>query len=207
MAAPVDSGAEDVHSWVEQRLTERLGDLGRKLHTGRSRNDQVATDLRMWSKGAIGDRLGELGTLRAALIELGAREAGTPLCGYTHLQRAQAVTLGHWALAYERMLARDAGRLRDALSRADECPLGSGALAGTGWPVDREALARDLGFARATVNSLDGVSDRDFALETINALALLGVHLSRMAEDLIFYASGEAAFVELGESMTSGRAL
>ncbi|MEQ8770253.1 MAG: argininosuccinate lyase [Phycisphaerales bacterium] len=207
MAAPVDSGAEDVHSWVEQRLTERVGDLGRKLHTGRSRNDQVATDLRLWTKEALEARLGELHVLRAALVELGAREAGTPLCGYTHLQRAQAVTFGHWALAYERMLARDAGRLRDALARTDECPLGSGALAGTGWNVDRAALAEDLGFARATANSLDSVSDRDFVLEAISALTLVGVHLSRMAEDLIFYASGEAAFVALGESMTSGSSL
>lgn len=207
MAAPVDSGAEDVHSWVEQRLTERVGDLGRKLHTGRSRNDQVATDLRLWTKGAIGARLAELHELRAALIDLGEREVGTAFCGYTHLQRAQAVTFGHWALAYERMLARDAGRLRDALTRTDECPLGSGALAGTGWKVDREDLAHDLGFARPTANSLDGVSDRDFVLETINALTLMGVHLSRLGEDLIFYASGEAGFVLLGESMTSGSSL
>ena len=207
MPAPLDAGAEDVHSWVEQRLTERLGDLGRKLHTGRSRNDQVATDLRLWTKEAIAVRLGELKALRATLIDLGQREAPTPFCGYTHLQRAQAVTFGHWALAYERMLARDAGRLRDALKRTDECPLGSGALAGTGWKVDREALAHDLGFARPTANSLDAVSDRDFVLETINALVLVGIHLSRLAEDLIFYASGEAGFVELAESMTSGSSL
>ncbi len=205
--APVDSGAEDVHSWVEQRLTERVGDLGRKLHTGRSRNDQVATDLRLWAKEALGERLVELAELRGSLIDLGAREAGTAFCGYTHLQRAQAVTFGHWALAYERMLARDAGRLRDALKRTDACPLGSGALAGTGWGVDRVALAEDLGFAAPTANSLDAVSDRDFVLEAINALTLVGVHLSRLAEDLIFYASGEAAFVALGESMTSGSSL
>ncbi|MEZ6318615.1 MAG: argininosuccinate lyase [Phycisphaerales bacterium] len=207
MPAPLDSGAEDVHSWVEQRLTERLGDLGRKLHTGRSRNDQVATDLRLWTKEAIGHRLAELATLRSALIDLAEREHATPFCGYTHLQRAQAVTFGHWALAYEQMLARDSARLRDALKRTDECPLGSGALAGTGWKVDREALAHDLGFARPTANSLDAVSDRDFVLETINALVLVGLHLSRLGEDLIFYASGEAGFVELGESMTSGSSL
>ena len=207
VAPPTDSGAEDVHTWVEQRLVASLGDLGKKLHTGRSRNDQVATDLRLWARKAIGARLMELRFLRSAIIALAEREHGAIMPGYTHLQRAQPILTSHWALAYEEMLSRDAGRLRDALGRLDECPLGSGALAGSGFPVDREWIAHELGFARATRNSLDAVSDRDFVIEAIGALELLAIHLSRLAEELVIYSTSEFAFVTMGDDVTSGSSL
>lgn len=203
----VESGAEDVHSFVEAELIERVGDLGKKLHTGRSRNDQVATDLRLWVRDEIGTRLMEVRAAQASLVALAEREAATVLPGYTHLQRAQPVVWGHWALAYFEMLDRDAGRFADAGQRANLCPLGSGALAGTAYPIDRAALARDLGFDGPTTNSLDGVSDRDFVVEALSAGVTCALHLSRLAEDLILYASGEFAFVELSDRVTSGSSL
>lgn len=203
----VESGAEDVHSFVEGELIRRVGDLGKRLHTGRSRNDQVATDLRLWAREEIDARLGEVRAAQAALVGLAERETETVLPGYTHLQRAQPVLWGHWALAYFEMLDRDAARLADARRRANVCPLGSGALAGTAYRIDREALARDLGFDSPTANSLDAVSDRDFVVETLAAAALCAVHLSRLAEDLILYTSGEFGFVELSDRVTSGSSL
>lgn len=206
--AMIESAAdEDVHSWVEARLTERTGDLARKLHTGRSRNDQVATDLRLYARRAALDRREELRGLRSALIELGLRHAEAPAPGYTHLQLAQPIVFGHWCHAYERMLARDEARFRDAQRRADRCPLGAGALAGTPYLVDREAIARDLGFAAPTENSLDAVSDRDFLFDLLSAAALCAAHLSRLAEDCIVYASAEFGLIELPDEFTSGSSL
>lgn len=208
-AAPGDRAArdEDIHSWVERHLIERVGDLGKKLHTGRSRNDQVATDLRLWTREAIDERLGELHACRASLVGLAERERGTVMPGYTHLQRAQPVMLAHWCLAYVEMLERDEARLRDARRRVNVCPLGSGALAGTAYAIDREALAKDLGFERASRNSLDAVSDRDFVVETLAVLALCGVHLSRLGEDLILYGSQEFGFFEYDDAVSSGSSL
>ncbi len=206
-AAPAGAGDEDVHSWVERSLIERVGDLGKKLHTGRSRNDQVATDLRLWTRDAIDARLAELRDCRRSLVGLGEREAATIISGYTHLQRAQPVLFAHWCLAYVEMFERDEARLRDARTRVNVCPLGSGALAGTAYPIDREALAKDLGFSAPTRNSLDGVSDRDFVAETLAACAITGVHLSRLGEDLILYGSQEFGLIEFHDSVSSGSSL
>lgn len=198
---------EDVHSWVERELVARVGDLGKKLHTGRSRNDQVATDLRLWVRRAIQERIAEVDAAIGALLATAERERDTVFPGYTHLQRAQPVLFAHWCLAYAEMLLRDRHRLHDAARRAGQCPLGSGALAGTAYRVDRVALAESLGFDGPTANSLDAVSDRDFVVETLAASALCAAHLSRFAEDLIFYTSAEAAFVELPDEVTSGSSL
>jgi argininosuccinate lyase len=201
------SRAEDIHSWVEAQLIARVGDLGKKLHTGRSRNDQVATDLRLWTRAAIDARLAEIADARRSLLDLAERESATPWPGYTHLQPAQPVTLGHWCLAYAEMLERDAARFRDARARVNVCPLGSGALAGTAYAIDREALARDLRFDAPTRNSLDAVGDRDFVIEPLAAASLCALHLSRMAEELIIYSTPEFAMVELDDSVTSGSSL
>jgi len=205
--AIVQSDAEDIHSWVEQKLIEKVGDLGKKLHTGRSRNDQVATDLKLWCKQQIGDLHQAIVQLQQALVETAEANQDAVMPGYTHLQRAQPVTFAHWCLAYVEMLARDESRLQDTLKRLDVSPLGSGALAGTAYPIDREQLAGWLGFASATRNSLDSVSDRDHMLELLSNAAISMVHLSRFAEDLIFFNSGEAAFVELSDRVTSGSSL
>jgi len=205
--AIVQSDAEDIHSWVEQKLIEKVGDLGKKLHTGRSRNDQVATDLKLWCKQQIGDLHQAIVQLQQALVETAEANQDAVMPGYTHLQRAQPVTFAHWCLAYVEMLARDESRLQDTLKRLDVSPLGSGALAGTAYPIDREQLAGWLGFASATRNSLDSVSDRDHVLELLSNAAISMVHLSRFAEDLIFFNSGEAAVVELSDRVTSGSSL
>ena len=201
------SDAEDIHGFVEVALQAKVGDLARKLHTGRSRNDQVATDLKLWLRGKLGELDGAAKGLCAALVELAERTADLALPGYTHLQRAQPVTAGHHALAYAEMLARDSGRVADAAGRMDTCPLGSAALAGAAWPIDRIALALDLGFAAPTDNSLDAVSDRDHALEVIFACSLLMTHLSRLAEDWIFLASQEAGMLTLGDDVSTGSSL
>ena len=201
------SDAEDIHSWVEIQLIEKTGDLGKKLHTGRSRNDQVATDLKLWCKETGGDLLFALVNLQQAMMNLAEREKDTVLPGYTHLQRAQPVTFGHWCLAYVEMFNRDIGRLKDALYRLDVSPLGSGALAGTAYPIDRNALAQRLGFRTATLNSLDAVSDRDHVIELLASASISMMHLSRFAEDLIFYNSGEAGFVEMSDLVSSGSSL
>jgi argininosuccinate lyase len=201
------SSAEDIHSFVEQRLADLTGDLSKKLHTGRSRNDQVATDLKLWTKGAIGELEEELRALIRALIDLAEPNAAVPMPGYTHLQRAQPITVGHHLLAIVEMLGRDRSRLIDALARLDTCPLGSGALAGTAFAIDREMLARDLGFAAPSRNSIDAVSDRDHACELAFACSMILVHLSRFAEDWIFFATHEAGFLELGDSVATGSSL
>ncbi|WP_025121401.1 MULTISPECIES: argininosuccinate lyase [unclassified Serratia (in: enterobacteria)] len=205
--AIVNSDAEDIHSWVEQKLIDKVGDLGKKLHTGRSRNDQVATDLKLWCKHQVSELHQALVQLQQALVETAEANQDAVMPGYTHLQRAQPVTFAHWCLAYVEMLARDESRLQDTLKRLDVSPLGSGALAGTAYPIDREQLAGWLGFASATRNSLDSVSDRDHVLELLSNAAISMVHLSRFAEDLIFFNSGEAAFVELSDRVTSGSSL
>ena len=202
--APHSEEFEDVHSYVEGKLYEAVGPLAGTLHTGRSRNDQVATDLKLWLKHACAEADAVIGELAHALKTRASEEAATPMPGYTHSKQAEPVTFGHWCLAYVEMLARDRSRLRDAVARGDECPLGSGALAGTPLPVDRQALATSLGFARATRNSIDAVSDRDFAAEYLFAAALLLSHLSRLAEDLIFFGSDEAGYVELPDAMATG---
>ena len=201
------SDAEDIHSWVEIALIEKTGDLGKKLHTGRSRNDQVATDLKLWCKETGGELLFALVNLQQAMLNLAEREKDTVLPGYTHLQRAQPITFGHWCLAYVEMFNRDIGRLKDALYRLDVSPLGSGALAGTAYPIDRNKLAHNLGFRTATLNSLDAVSDRDHVIELLASASISMMHLSRFAEDLIFYNSGEAGFVEMSDLVSSGSSL
>ncbi|MGA7991016.1 MAG: argininosuccinate lyase [Thermoanaerobaculia bacterium] len=201
---PADAYDEDVHSFVEGRLAAKVGPLSGKLHTGRSRNDQVATDVRLYVKDALAEGAAASRALALALARRAEAEAGTPMPGYTHLKRAEPVTFGHWCLAYVEMLLRDASRFDAALARADECPLGSGALSGTPLPVDREALARSLGFLRPTANSLDAVSDRDAAAEYLFTAALLFVHLSRLAEDLIAFTSDEFGFATLPDALATG---
>lgn len=201
------SGAEDIHSFVESALIAKVGDLGKKLHTGRSRNDQVATDLKLWCQSEGKALLARLQGLHAELLALAEREFDAVMPGYTHLQRAQPVTFGHWCLAYVEMTERDISRLADALTRANTCPLGSGALAGTAYKIDRHALAAALNFASPTLNSLDSVSDRDHVVELCSTASISMMHLSRMAEDLIFFNSGEANFISLSDEVTSGSSL
>lgn len=201
------SDHEDVHSWVEAELIARVGDLGKKLHTGRSRNDQVATDLRLWTAVWIGHLRGAISSAQRSLVELARRELGVVVPGYTHLQRGQPILFSHWCLAYVEMLARDEQRLQDCDRRVRVLPLGSGALAGTAYPIDRAALCRDLGFEEPSRNSLDAVGDRDFVFETLACLTATALHLSRLAEDLILYCSSEFGFVTLDDSVSSGSSL
>lgn len=203
----LQSDAEDIHSWVESKLIAKVGDLGKKLHTGRSRNDQVATDLKLWCKEEVIHLRQAIVELQKALVITAEQNQNAVMPGYTHLQRAQPVTFAHWCLAYNEMLARDESRLADALKRLDVSPLGCGALAGTAYDIDRQQLAGWLGFAGATNNSLDSVSDRDHVLELLSSAAIGMVHLSRFAEDLIFFNSGEAGFIELSDKVTSGSSL
>ncbi|NHB96508.1 argininosuccinate lyase [Photorhabdus stackebrandtii] len=205
--AILQSDAEDIHSWVEGQLISKVGDLGKKLHTGRSRNDQVATDLKLWCKEHITYLHQAIVELQQALVITAENNQDAVMPGYTHLQRAQPVTFAHWCLAYVEMLARDESRLQDTLRRLDTSPLGCGALAGTAYDIDREQLASWLGFASATRNSLDSVSDRDHVLELLSDASISMIHLSRFAEDLIFFNSGEAGFVELSDRVTSGSSL
>ena len=200
---------EDVHSWFERELVALTGDLGKKLHTGRSRNDQVATDLRLWTAQAIDGLIHLLRAAQRSLVSFAQRELAhkTVIPGYTHLQRGQPVLLAHWAMAYVHMLDRDAERFVDALRRTQVSPLGSGALAGTAYPIDRLALAKRLGFDAITPNSLDAVADRDFVFESISTCTLCAIHLSRLAEDLVLYSSSEFGFVHMDDSVTSGSSL
>jgi argininosuccinate lyase len=202
--APADGDYEDVQSYVEAKLYELIGAGAGKLHTGRSRNDQVATDLKLWLKRACDEAIEIVNALATTLATRALEEAGTPMPGYTHSKQAEPVTFGHWCLAYVEMLRRDRARFVSVAERGDECPLGSGALAGTPLPIDRDALARSLGFARANANSIDGVSDRDFAAEYLFASSLMLTHVSRMAEDLIFFTSDEASYAELPDAMATG---
>jgi argininosuccinate lyase len=205
--ALIASGEEDVHSWVESQLIARVGDLGKKLHTGRSRNDQVATDLRLWTSARIDELVEQLRRAQRSLVALADRNRDVVVPGYTHLQRGQPVLLAHWCLAYVEMLGRDAERFVDCAKRVRVSPLGSGALAGTAYAIDRDRLARELGFLGASRNSLDAVGDRDFVFETLACCASTALHLSRLAEDLILYCSSEFGFVGLDDSVSSGSSL
>ena len=201
------SEAEDVHSFVEGQLVALIGDVGRKLHTGRSRNDQVATDLRLWVREALDHLLDRARATQAALLDLAEENQDAVLPGYTHLQRAQPVLFAHWCLAYFEMLDRDCERLIHNRTRASVLPLGSGALAGTSYRIDRDAVARELGFESISHNSLDAVSDRDFCVEFIASCSLVMVHLSRLAEDIILYATSEFGFFELSDAVATGSSL
>ena len=201
------SPPEDIHMAVEQRLREKLGALGGKLHTGRSRNDQVAADLRLYVKAAGAQLLEAISALESALIGRAEEHLDTVMPGYTHTQRAQPVLLAHHLLAYVEMFRRDQGRFRDALKRADVSPLGAGALAGSGFPIDRIALAEDLGFAAAAANSLDAVADRDFALELIAACSTAMIHLSRLCGEIVLWTSAEFSFANLPDSLASGSSM
>ena len=198
---------EDIHMNIEARLAELIGPAAGRLHTARSRNDQVATDLRLWLRAAI-DRLDlAIRGLQQALIDRAEAEAATVMPGYTHLQIAQPVTLGHHLLAYVEMLGRDRGRLADCRRRLNESPLGAAALAGTSFPIDRHATAAALGFDRPAANSLDAVSDRDFAIEFLAAAAITGMHLSRFAEEIVTWCSSEFGFIGLSDAFTTGSSI
>ena len=206
-ALAFDPQAEDIHMFVEQVLTERIGDPGKKLHTARSRNDQVALDLRLWLRQEITEIKGQVLELIRVLTGQAQRWKDTVLPGYTHLQRAQPITFGHHLLAYAAMLRRDVGRLEDTAARMDDCPIGCCALAGTTFPTDRAWEASQLGFAQACGNSLDGVSDRDFCVEFLSACSLLMMHLSRFSEELILWSSWEFRFIELDDRYTTGSSI
>ncbi len=203
----LDGDYEDIHSLVEAELERRIGEPARRLHTARSRNDQVATDTRLWARAALIEGVAGLVDLQSTLMDAAAEHTQTVLPGYTHLQRAQPVVLGHHLLAYFEMFDRDIGRLRDCYSRADVLPLGAGALAGSPYPLDREYVARLLGFSRVSRNSLDAVSDRDFLVEHLSALATIAMHLSRSAEELVMWSTAEFGFVALDESFTTGSSI
>ena len=198
---------EDVHMNIEAALRQKIGEAADRLHTARSRNDQIATDLRLYLKEAIGDVLGAVRRLQGALVGLAGANREVIMPGYTHFQRAQPVLLAHHLLAYFEMLDRDAGRFRDCLSRADELPLGAGALAGVSYPIDREFVARELGFARIAQNSIDAVSDRDWAVEFQAAAAAAMMHLSRLCEELIIWSSAEFAFIQLDDAFAGGSSI
>ena len=198
---------EDVHMNVEAALVERIGEVGKKLHTARSRNDQVATDIRLYLRDQIDGILGQLVRLETALVDLAEREAETVLPGFTHLQAAQPVSFGHHMLAWFEMLERDRERLRDCRKRVNVLPLGAGALAGTTFPIDRELTARLLGFDGVADNSLDAVSDRDFAIEFAACASLLMVHFSRMAEELVIWNSQQFAFIDLDDAFCTGSSM
>jgi argininosuccinate lyase len=198
---------EDVHLNIERRLTALVGDAGKRLHTARSRNDQVATDVRLWLRGAIDALRDSIAALRRALLDLAERHADTIMPGFTHLQVAQPVTFGHHLMAYDAMLARDAERLRDCRARVNRSPLGSAALAGTSFPIDREATARALGFDGVTPNSIDAVADRDFAIEFVAAAALVMVHLSRFAEELVLWSTPAFGFVTIADRFCTGSSI
>jgi argininosuccinate lyase len=202
-----DAAAEDVHSFVEARLVQLIGDAGRKLHTGRSRNDQVATDLRLWLREEIDKTVERLRDAQSALLEVAESYSEAALPGYTHLQRAQPVLWAHWCLAYFEMLARDRERLLETRRHVNVMPLGSAALSGTAYKIDREAVARELGFDAVSRNSLDAVSDRDFCVEFASACSLIMLHLSRLAEDIIIYSTAEFGFIELSDAVATGSSL
>ncbi|XBC42339.1 MAG: argininosuccinate lyase [Buchnera aphidicola (Meitanaphis elongallis)] len=203
----LDSNVEDVHSWVEKQLVNIVGVIGKKLHTGRSRNDQITTDLKLWCRHKIGFLLEQIKKFKIALITVAERNQYIIMPGYTHLQRAQPITFSFWCLAYIEMLNRDADRLNDALKRLNFSPLGCGALSGTSWNIDREMLAKEMGFTSATNNSLDSVSDRDYVIELASIASIGMIHLSRFSEDLIFFNSSESKFVTLSDAITSGSSL
>ncbi|HEY1901644.1 MAG TPA: argininosuccinate lyase [Terracidiphilus sp.] len=198
------SSAEDIHHFVELKLVERIGSLGLKLHTGRSRNEQIATDLRLYVRSQIAEVITALAAWANALVEQARAASDSVMPSYTHLQRAEPVLVAHWLLAYVEMILRDATRLRDCVARINECPLGSGAVAGATLALDRTIAARELGFDRPTANSIDATSDRDFILEYLHALTFVGLHLSRFAEEITLFATAEFGFVALPEAFSTG---
>ena len=203
----IDPALEDIHMHVETRLKEIIGEPGGRLHTARSRNDQVAVDFRLWVRDAV-DRLdAQIKALQGALLDQADKHAATVMPGFTHLQAAQPVTLGHHMMAYVEMFGRDRSRLQDARRRMNESPLGAAALAGTGFPIDRHMTAKALGFAAPMANSLDAVSDRDFALDYLSAASILAVHLSRFAEELVLWTSAQFAFIRLSDKFTTGSSI
>jgi argininosuccinate lyase len=202
-----DLALEDIHMQTEARLAEAIGPVAGRLHTARSRNDQVATDFRLWVRDAVDQTLAALTALRRALQARAEEHADAVMPGFTHLQSAQPVTLGHHLMAYDAMVARDAGRLRDARARLNRCPLGAAALAGTGFPIDRHATAVALGFDGPTTNSLDSVSDRDFAIEYLTAAVQCSLHLSRLAEEFVLWASQPFGFVALSDQWSTGSSI
>ena len=214
IVADVDAGKleitseyEDIHSFVEANLIDRIGDAGKKLHTGRSRNDQVALDMRLYVKKEIVAIKKEILDFMEALCESAKNNLETVMPGYTHLQRAQPVTFGHYMMAYANMMRRDVIRLENCLEGMDDMPLGSGALASTTYPIDRDFVRQQLGFARVTNNSLDGVSDRDYCVELTAALSILMMHLSRFSEEIISWCSWEFKFVELDDAFSTGSSI
>ncbi|HEY7806285.1 MAG TPA: argininosuccinate lyase [Croceibacterium sp.] len=204
---PEDWDLEDIHMTTESRLADQIGAAAGRLHTARSRNDQVATDFRLWVRDAIDQADAGLEALQRALVARAGEHADSIMPGFTHLQTAQPVTLGHHLMAYYEMLRRDRSRFHDARLRLNECPLGSAALAGTGFPIDREMTAQALGFARPTANSLDAVSDRDFALDYLTAAAQCALHLSRLAEEFVIWASQPFGFVRMPDSLSTGSSI
>ena len=202
-----DVALEDIHMNIEARLTERIGEAGKRLHTARSRNDQVATDFRLWVRDAIDGLSAQITDTMLALTQKAVRHAADPMPGFTHLQTAQPVTFGHHMLAYVEMLDRDRGRLADCRRRLNVCPLGSAALAGTSFPIDRHMTAATLEFDAPTANSLDAVSDRDFALEFLSAAAISAIHLSRFAEEIVIWCSAPYRFVRLSDAFTTGSSI
>lgn len=214
IAAEIEAGSftfsralEDIHMNIESRLRDLIGPAAGRLHTARSRNDQVATDMRLWVRDTVDALDAQIADLQEALATKAAEFAAAVMPGFTHLQSAQPVTFGHHCLAYVEMLARDRGRLRDARARLNECPLGAAALAGTSFPIDRHMTAQALGFDRPTANSLDSVSDRDFALETLSAAAICAMHLSRLAEEITLWMTPQFAFIKLSDAFTTGSSI
>lgn len=203
----IDMSAEDIHTFIEGELTARLGQTGKRLHTARSRNDQVALDIRLTLRKEIGEIEEKVKELIAVICDKAESNTDTIMPGYTHLQRAQPITFAHHIMAYAAMLCRDLDRLSDVKKRMNVCPLGSGALAGTTYPLDREMTAKELGFDSITLNSLDGVSDRDFCVELAAALSLIMVHLSRFSEEIIMWCSWEFKFVELDDAFSTGSSI
>lgn len=202
-----DINAEDVHMFIESVLTERLGEVGKRLHTARSRNDQVALDIRLYLRDEITEIRELVVKLVKTLCDIAEKHTDTIMPGYTHLQRAQPITFGHHLMAYAQMLLRDLGRLDDTRKRMNECPLGSGALAGTTYPIDRDFTAGELRFDMAMVNSLDGVSDRDFCIELAGAISIIMMHLSRFSEEIILWCSWEFKFIELDDAYATGSSI
>ena len=206
-ALHIDPDAEDIHTFIEGELTARIGDAGKRLHTARSRNDQVALDIRLTLRRECASLIGQLKELISVLCDQAEEYADAVMPGYTHLQRAQPITFGHHLMAYAEMFLRDIGRMQDAVKRMDVCPLGSGALAGTTYPLDRDLTAKLLGFTAVSRNSLDGVADRDFCAEIAAAVSLAMVHLSRFSEEIILWCSWEFKFVELDDAFSTGSSI
>lgn len=203
----VDDTSEDIHSFIESTLTYYIGDYGKMLHTGRSRNDQVTLDFRLYLKNAITDLKEDVIALEEVLLEKANENIDTIMPGYTHLQKAQPITFAHHIFAYAEMFKRDYGRLTDCYKRLDEMPLGAGALATSTYPIDRDAVARDLGFSKVTLNSLDSVSDRDYAIETLSCLSMIMMHLSRFSEEIILWCTNEFSFIELDDGYSTGSSI